>query len=156
MRQPNWCPKRNKAGLLVSTSRTMSSSVESFFRLLQASPVFFTHRKSSSGIGKTKLLLVTERVDKAATKKWHPRSLEAEEKLNGMCKTNCTRSSGEEKKVQKRNPTNRNIRRNSRCKKAERFRKYRRWPNNLQRNPLLYGGLRGGAIPHQGPANYSD
>ena len=44
---------------------------------------------------------MTERVDKAATKKWHPQSLEAEEKLNGMCKANCRRSSGVEKKSKK-------------------------------------------------------
>ena len=62
----------------------------------------------------------------------------------------------EKKKSKKSNPSNRNIRRKSRWKKAERFRKYWRWPNNLQRNPLLYGSLRGGAIPHRGPANYSD
>ena len=64
MRQPNWCPKRNKAGLLVSTSRTMSSSVESFFRLLQASSgitsllhtsqVFFRHRKNKTASGDRK------------------------------------------------------------------------------------------------------
>ena len=156
----------------------MSSSVESFARVLQASRVFFRHHKSSSCTGKTKQLLVghreksllvSKRVDKVATRKWHPGSLEAEEQLNGMCKANCTRSSGVEKKVQKSNPSNRNIRRKSRSKepkqkplkkcrwkKAERFRKYWRWPNNLQRNPLLYGSLRGGAIPHRGPANYSD
>jgi len=55
----------------------MSSSVESFARLLQASRVFFRHHKSSSGTGKTKQLLVghrkesllvSERVDKAARK----------------------------------------------------------------------------------------
>ena len=91
----------------MSTSRAMSSSVESFARLLQASRVFFRHHKSSSGTGKTKWLLVghrkkslllSERVDKAARKKYHPGSLEAEEKLNGMCKANCARSSGVEKK----------------------------------------------------------
>ena len=48
-----------------------------------------------------KSLLVSERVDKVATKKWHPGSLEAEEKLNGMCKANCTRSLGVEKKSKK-------------------------------------------------------
>ena len=152
----------------------MSSSVESFTRLLQASRVLFRHHKSSSGTGKTRQLLVghrkesllvSERVDKAARKKWHPGSLVAEEKLNGMCKANCTRSrawkkekskkaihqiaTSEEKAVEK-------SWRKSRWKKAERFRKYWRWPNNLQRNPLLYGSLRGGAIPNRGPANYSD
>ena len=108
----------------MSTSRAMSSSVEIFARLLQASRVFFRHHKSSSGTGKTKWLLVghrkeslllSERVDKAARKKYHPGSLEAEEKLNGMCKANCARSSGvEKKKVQEGNPSNRNIRRKSR------------------------------------------
>jgi len=51
----------------------MSSSVERFVRLLQASRVFFRHHKSPSGIGKPKQLLVgllvTERVDKAVSKK---------------------------------------------------------------------------------------
>ena len=46
---------------MVSTSRMMSSSVESFIRLIQASRVFFRHRKSSSDIGKTKQLLVGRR-----------------------------------------------------------------------------------------------
>ena len=95
----------------MSTSRTMSSSVESFARLLQASRVFFRHHKFSSCTGKTKQLLVghrekslleSKRVDKVATRKWTPGSLEAEEKLNGMCKANCTRSSGVEKKSPKK------------------------------------------------------
>ena len=62
----------------MSTSRAMSSSVESFVRLLQASRVFFRDHKSSSTIEKTrellvgrrkKSLLVSETVDNAATKK---------------------------------------------------------------------------------------
>ena len=61
----------------MSTSRTMSSSVESFVRLLQASRVFFRDHKSSSTIEKTrellvgrrkKSLLVSERVDNADQK----------------------------------------------------------------------------------------
>ena len=87
----------------------MSSGVESFVRLLQASRVFFRHHKSSSGIGKTKQLLighrksllVSERVDKAATKKMKSRSLEAEEKLNGELYEVLRRG---KKKVQKSNP----------------------------------------------------
>ena len=44
---------------------------------------------------------MSERVDEVARKKWHPGSLEAEETLNGMCKVNCTRSSGVAKKPKK-------------------------------------------------------
>ena len=147
---------------MVSTSRTMSSGVHGKIRqassgitsLLQTSQVSFRHRKTKTASGRSS----GDRKSRQGRvkKKWHPGSLDAEKKLNGMCKANCTRSSGVEKNVQKSNPSNRNIRRKSRWKKAEQFRKYWRWPNNLQRNPLLYGSLRGGAIPPRDPANYSD
>ena len=124
---------------------------------------FFIHRKSSSGIEKNsfwsvtaeKSLLVSKRADKATTKnKWHPGSLEVEEKLSEMCKENSTRSSDVEKKMESSKKQSMKFQQPKKKatleKKAERFRKYQRWPNNLQRNPLLYGSLRGGAIPTLG------
>ena len=83
----------------------------------KASPGFFRHHESSSDI--TSLLQAQEKqnsfwlvIEKKSSgvrksrqgrekKKWHPGSLEAEKKLNGMCKANCTRSSGVGKKSKK-------------------------------------------------------
>ena len=139
----------------------------------KASPGFFRHHKSSSGIEKQESFWSVVEKKSSVVRK----SRQGREKKNTIQEvlrqrkswTVCARrtvrgprawkkrskkaihqiATSEEKAVEK-------SRRKSRWKKAERFRKYWRWPNNLQRNPLLYGSLRGGAIPHRGPANYSD
>ena len=97
-KRDSWCQRRGRC-LLV----------------WKASPGLFRHHQSSSDTtsltGKTKQLLVghrekslllSKRVDKVATKKSHPGSLEAAEKLNGMCKAKCTRSLGVGKKGPKK------------------------------------------------------
>ena len=148
----------------------MSSSVESFVKLLQASRVFFRHHKSSSGVGKRKQLLVgrrkksllvSERVDKAATKKMTSRKSWDRGKFERCVQGELYQVVRRGKKKKAKRATHQIAASEEKVekscwKRAERFRKYRRWPNNLKRNPLLYGSLRGGAIPHRGPANYSD